>query len=168
MAVYAVTAIVFTVFLPLDFCGYIYFDKAIGRLTFGVYLYGFLRVFGGFIESDGGDYLIHYKNSRAKLIKRGDVRKSRIGINDLKSIEVFSLRSVFSFPMNVGYVMPSATVMVCTEFFAPIVKSEKDFVKLKSTCIFGRDDSLKAYCKIKFGLNLFVVFKILIKVLVKK
>ncbi len=167
MAVYLVTGVIFFLFFPNLFDVFIYFDKKSGRLNIGVYFYGIIKVFGGFIEKDRKDYVFHYSNKRAKLFKQNDMGKLKLKPKDLKVFEVFTSRLCFSFPFEVKYVNLASIVTCSSNFICPFIKTEKDFIDLKSTVIMGRDDSTKVYYRLKFAINVFLLILLFIKVLVR-
>ncbi len=160
--VYIVTAVVFILCAPLNFSGYIYFDKQSKRLSFGIYLYGFIKVFGGYTQLIKGGVIIHYANKKARLFLKRDMGNFKIKLKDLKSIEVFSSKLVTSFPCAADYANLASCITVATNFICPFIVTNKDFIKLNSTVILGRDEDLKAYYKISVGFNLSVILKILV------
>ncbi len=166
MAVYVVSGILFILFFPSVFDVYIYFDKKSGRLNLAVYFYGVIKVLGGFVEKDKKDYIFHYSNKRAKLFKGNDMGKFKLKLKDLKMFEVFISRLYISFPFDINYVNVASIVTVSSNFICPLIKGA-DFVDLKSTVIMGRDDSLKAYYKLRFAINIFLLVLLLIKVWVR-
>lgn len=159
--VYIVTAVVFIIFAPLNFSGYAYFDKEAKRLSFSVYLYDAIKVFGGYAQLRKGSVIMHYGNKRAKMFAKSDMGNFKIKLKDLRRIQVFSSALTVSFPFSVNCVNAATLINCSTELLCPFIAAEKDFLSLRSTVIFGRDSDIKAYYKIKIGLNLFVVIRML-------
>lgn len=160
--VYVVTAVAFILCAPLNFSGYLYLDKESKRLSFGIYLYGVIKVFGGYAQPVKRGVIIHYANKKARLFLKSDMGSFKIKLKDLKSIEVFSSKLVTSFPCTVNDVNLASCITVATNFICPFIVTKKNFIKLNSTVILGRDEDLKAYYKINVAFNLLVIIKILV------
>lgn len=162
--VYCAIAVVVILFFPIRTTIFLYYDGEDKRLYLSVYAYGFIKVLGGYAERKDSDYIFHYSDKKAKAINKNDMGNLNIKFKDLKVFEVLSSRLAFSFPFDVKYLNYGGIVTAASNLIFPFVKDKKDFIDLKSTVVFGRDEDLKVYYKLEILFNIFVLLGVLLKI----
>lgn len=91
MNVYGALIIAFVLFFPirLDVCAYIDFYSK--KIWFGVYPFGLIRVFGGYICIRGGGVNICTRKDKIKIMKFGDAMKLPYDFKIFKGVEAKSI-----------------------------------------------------------------------------
>lgn len=168
MAVLYVVIGVIILFSPLIFDLYVYYDKESKRLNFGLYIFNFIKVLGGFIQRQDKGIILHYKNKKAKIFNTKDMGKVKFKLKDLSMIEVFESNLLISLPINETNLNLASCLNFTSNFIGPIIKEKKDFLDLKTNVYLGCDRQAKIYFQLKFAFNIFTLILLLIRVLVRK
>lgn len=148
MTVVIFFAVTTVAFLPVVLRAYAYYEKGSGRVVFALYLYGFLKLLGGYACVKDGVVLIHAGETRAVAFKGG------FGGTGL--LEGFSVREVslaFSAEENYPYYRLAASFLSGTLF--PVLSSVSAAKKKIVVKRGGNDFSLK----VEVAFNAFSLMK---------
>lgn len=154
---YLVTIVTLVLFFPLKINLLLYFDEKSKRLFIWLFLYGRIKLYGGSFEKQDGKIIYRFSKNKSKIIKVTDIEKSGFKPKNLKGIEMVSSRLLAFFPTEERFLIFGYTASFVTNYIGGYFSRNKDFLDIKSTVIFGKDEDVKVYGQTDFILNFFIL-----------
>lgn len=150
-------AIIVLLLTPIKIDCYLYYDKENRILTSCAYLYGGIKIVGGYFERIGSKVFFHYANRKATVIKIGDMRENKIKLKDLSSVKLKTIMPIISLPNDANSCVSGSAIAVLSGVLLPNLFGAIGPDKAKTKVLIGRDKGLKIYIKLKFSITIIAV-----------
>ena len=152
------------IFLPIFLRTAVHFDMNRRKLCFALYLFGFLRIVGGYIATYKGGLAIHISEKKAFLLPYSQMEKERKKYSFIKTFHL----SAFTLTTETGaeYLLPVslAHVILRTYFFAKGGKKEK----IENNLWLTDGDILRVSMDVTVWFNILMLMREFIKFLKEK
>lgn len=155
--VYLVTTITLVLFFPLKINLLLYFDEKGKRLFIWALLYGCIKLYSGRFEKQGEKIIYGFSKNKSKIVNVTDIGTMGFKPVNLKGMEVVSSRLLAFFPTEENFLVFGYTASFITNYIGEYFSRNKDFLDLKSTVVFGKEEAVKVYYQMDFILNFFTL-----------
>ena len=151
-------------FFPIYIETNAHYDMNRRKLTLGVYLYKFLRIFGGYLATYRGGMAFHVSKKKAIIIPYSQVNKERKRFSIFRTFRLKSLR--LTVETGAEYLLPMATAHTFLETYFTL-KRERSCV-YRSVLWLNNGDLLRISLQFTVYFNLFIILRFAYKVLKEK
>lgn len=159
-----VVALIILILIPLKIDCYLYCDIENKILTVCVYLYGIIKIVGGYFERIDSEVFFHYTNKKAMVIKIGDMRENKIKLKDLSTVKLKTIIPIISMPNDANFYGYGSAITALSDVLMPYFSKEAKQKNTKTVIIIGRDEALKTYIKLKFSTNIIAIIITIVKI----
>jgi len=155
------------------FCNFnIYFDVNKNKYYFGLFLFKFIKVYGGYFQIIGEGLVFHVSEKKALILPFNKVFESRKKFTITKGFEIIRFHQVVEYGNKEDIAKPVFFCSLSQIIFGIIYakyKIEKPFVNLKSTTLLVEDESVfKLSANIVAAFNMIVIIIALSKIIMEK
>ncbi len=163
-AVITVVGIFALLFFPIYLQTDGHYDMNRRKFAFGLYLYGRLRLFGGYVGVYRGGIALHVSEKKAFLVPYNKMNSERKRFSFMRTFRLVSC--VLTTETGAEYLLPMsyAHVFLRTYFFT--IGGEKEHIENNIWLTDG--DVLRVSASVTLRFNLFLILKNLIKFLKEK
>lgn len=151
-------------FLPIFLKTSAYYDMNRRKLTFVVYLFGFLRVFGGYIATYKGGFAIHVSEKKAFLIPYSKLNSERKRFSFMRTFHLSSI--TVTTETGAEYLLPIALAQAILRVYFLIKGGKKE--KIKNNLWLTNGDVLRITATIVVRFNMFIILCNVIKFIKEK
>ena len=151
-------------FLPIFLKTAVHYDMNRRKFCFAIYIFGFLRVFGGYIATYKGGLAIHISDKKAILLPYSQIEKERKRYSFVRTFHLYAV--ALTTETGAEYILPISIIhaLVRTYFFAIGGKKEK----IENNLWLMDGDALRVSLNITVWFNMFMLIKELLKFLKEK
>ncbi len=140
-------------FLPIFLKTSLFYDMNRRKLTFAIYLFGFLRVFGGYIATYKGGFAVHASKKKAFLIPYSKLNSERKRFSFMRTFHLSSINVTAETGAEYFLLVSLAQAALRTYFF--IKGGKKD--KIKNNLWLTDGDVLRVAVTIVVRFNMFII-----------
>lgn len=114
-------------FLPIYLKANAHYDLNRRKLGFAVYLYGFIRILGGYLATYTGGLALHLSNNKAVIVPYSNINKERKRFSFMKTFHV----TAFTLTTETGaeYLLPIAIVHAVLRIYYFIKGGKKEGIE---------------------------------------
>lgn len=159
--------LIFPIFLKLEF----FYDKDKLKVYFAFKLYGFLKIFGGYIEIIKEGLAVHVSKSKAIIIpiQIFEIKNQFSLSKDYKIVSIYILSEIGVTGENVLPFFLVGMENVFFKIFFPVFSTLKTGVKLKNDIlVYENENLLKISAQINVAFNVIILIITFIKILLRK
>lgn len=167
VVIFLTIALIILILIPIKIDCYLYYDKENKILTSCAYLYGVIKIVGGYFERIGSEVFFHYTNKKAMVIKIGDMRENKIKLKDLSSVKLKTITPIISMPNDANSYGYGSAIAVLSNVFLPYISKEAKTKNAKTVVIIGRDEALKTYIKLNFATTIIAIIITIVKIRIR-
>ena len=111
-------------FLPIPLRVDVYYDMYRRKLSFSIYLFKFLRIFGGYIATYKGGFAIHISNKKAIILPYSKLNSERKRFSFVRTFHVKSLTQTTE--TGAEYLLPIALTHIGIRAYYLMLGAKKD------------------------------------------
>lgn len=151
-------------FLPIFLKTNAYYDMNKRKLTFSMYLFGFLRILGGYVATYKGGLAIHVSDKKAFIIPYAQLNSERKRFSFMKTFHLHSVTvtaetgAEYLLPVTIGQ------AILRTYFFIKGGKKEK----IKNDLWLTDGDVLRVSATVVVRFNMFIILCNIVKFIKEK
>ena len=153
--------------ISLNFYGYLSLEDK--KFYFGIYLYNFTKIFGGYARIEKDCVSIHYSNKKALLIFYNKVFKMRNKIKIIRDYHIIKLNSLVEIGTKNNIILPSALASIYVwhnHLLCDILHKFKPYIKIKNNVdVYEDDNFFKIYLRFNLLLNILMILLSIIKIM---
>lgn len=151
-------------FFPIYIETNAHYDMNRRKLTLGVYLYKFLRIFGGYLATYSGGIAFHVSKKKAMLIPYSQVNAERKRFSIFRTFRLKSIR--LTVETGAEYLLPIAMMHELLQTYSSL-KSERSF-SCRNVLWLNNGDLLRISLQFTVYFNLYIILRFIYKVLKEK
>lgn len=165
--VYVVASIFLLLIFPFFISIFAFYDGGRKRLNFGVFLYGKIKLVGGYAKYKTAKIILHLSDKKAVVISPESI-KFKGGINVMRGIELLELKNRVILEYAPESIMPATALSTLESSLFPVLASKKEFAKLRYSVELIPEASAMVFLKTEVLVNLLSLIVTVIKSLVNK
>lgn len=163
--------IVCIMIMPLNISVNVAVVKKYRKIFFGIYLYGAIKIFGGYIEKISEGLAIHYTNKKAIIIRSKDLIGARKSIKPFMDYHFVKFKTLTE--TGVGETVTHLYALLIINFInnatAKILNKKKPYLTIDNGFnLYANEDIFNLFLKSNVYLNLVMIVSSIIKVLTEK
>ena len=171
-----VLAAVITIYIILIFPIFVnihaFFCKKTGKLYFGIYVFGVIKIISGYAHTCAGGYVIHLSDKKAVFTPYSSIFEIKNTVAPLKDYHVIKLDWFIEIGSIDSVVLPLSAAY-CLNFFNTIAKKItfelKPYVKINNgIAVYEDKEIFNFYIKSVVVLNILMLLISIIKILTEK
>ena len=151
-------------FLPIFLKTSVYYDMNRRKLTFAVYLFGFLRIFGGYIATYKGGIAIHVTEKKAFLLPYSKLNSERKRFSFIRTFHLSSI--AVTTETGAEYLVPIALAQAVLQTYYLIKGVKKE--KITNNLWLTDGDVLRVSATVVVHFNMFIILCNVIKFIKEK
>lgn len=158
--------------LPLNISINVAVIKKHRKIFFGIYLYGVIKILGGYIEKIPEGLAIHYTNKKAVIIRLNALIGARKNIKPFMDYHFVKFKTLTE--SGIGESMASLYTVLIINFInnnvsANILTEKKPYLSIDNGfMLYEKEDIFNLFLKSNVYLNLVMIISSFIKILTEK
>ena len=152
------------IFLPIPLKTNLHYDMNRRKFCFAVYLFGFLRIIGGYIATYSGGLALHITKKKAILLPYSQINSERKRFSFIRTFKLKTL--TITTETGAEYLLPMALAHTCARIYFYIKGGKKENVEQNLWLTDG--DVLRISATIVVHFTIFMLIKEFIKFLKEK
>ena len=158
------TLIILLLFFPIYIESDSHYDMNRKKFGFAVYLYGFIKVIGGYVTTYQGGFALHVSEKKAIIVPYSQLNSERKRFSFIKTFRLVSLK--LTTETGAEYLLPIATLETLLRGYFLVMDKHKGRIENHLWLTDGDELRISLNCVIFF--NLFIVLKNFLKFLKEK
>ena len=159
-----IAVLLILLFFPIYIESDAHYDMNRKKFGFAVYLYGFIKLIGGYATTYQGGFALHISKKKAILIPYSQLDSERKRFSFVKTFRLVSLR--LTTETGAEYLIPIAIAQTILRCYFFLIGGEKEKIENNLWLTDGDELRISLNCVIFF--NLFIVLKNFLKFLKEK
>ena len=143
------------VFLPIPLKIDVYYDMYRRKLSFSIYLFKILRIFGGYIATYKGGFAIHVSNKKAILLPYSKLNSERKRFSFIRTFHLKSL--IQTTETGAEYLLPFTLTHICIRAYYLMLGGKKDNIEQNLWLTDG--DVLRESISLVVHFSIFILLK---------
>lgn len=150
----------------------VYYSLDLKKVCFGIYLFGFIKLVGGYIEKVKDGVAIHVSENKAYIITYKNLFNMGKKVKPLRDYHLINFNTIIEFGMENGIIYSSTTAFVLNyinSLMRWLLTNVKPHVNIDNKInIYEAEDKFNFFCRAGLLLNLLMLTLSFIKILVGK
>lgn len=170
IALFAIT--IFIIFCPILFNINFFFNKSDNKLYMGIYLFNFIKVYGGYLQICKKGIWLYLSDKKHFLLSYSDAfKKNQNNMNILKGFDLIKIHAVIE--LGIKDDAPKAMMMISgihniISIVFPVLRTKNSAMSLKCTEILEEQDDFKITVAIKYVFNIFLLILAFLKIIINE
>lgn len=167
--IYLISGLFTLLILPIIITIYGFFDKEQSKLYLGVFLFGKIKIFSGYITIKQSVLYFHVSSKKAIAFNLSSIIEIKNSPKFISALNVLTLESV----LNISYnnflsLFLAESYYVVNKIICSVIYDKNRFVKIKNDVVLREEENVNYFFKVIISINLLNIIIELVKFIIFK